>query len=428
MSVSRHVGMNRVRTLLPPLLAALVTALPLGGCGLLTGDAFDVTLAPGGDDAGPPLDGAGAGADANADGDASPSPFRGMVAAGTSHTCAVLAGSARCWGLAADGELGNGSTVDRSAAVAVSDLGTGVVHIAAGAQHSCAVIEDGSVQCWGKNDSGQVGQPLAAQILAPRRVPLDAPAVAVALADESTCALMKDGSVRCWGGNASGQLGNGMQSTAGDPTPVRVTGLGAGVTAIAAGASHVCAVVGGAVRCWGWNHFSQLGDGSIDDRSTPVTVPGLSNVVAVTAGAHHTCALTSAGAVSCWGANDSGQVGDGTTTTRTTAVPVSGLSAGATAIAAGQLHTCALEADGVHCWGHNVRGELGNNSFDDSLVPFAVPVGLIGSSVVSLSAGGEHTCVLTSAAHVQCWGSNTNGELGNGSNNDSNVAVQVVGL
>ncbi len=422
MSVSRHIGRNRVRTLVLPLLAAL----PLGGCGLLTGDAFDVTLASGVADAGPAVDGAIA--DGNVDGDSSPSPFRGMVAAGTSHTCAVLAGGAKCWGLGADGELGNDSTGDRSAAVAVSGLGAGVAHIAAGAQHTCAVMEDGGVQCWGKNAHGQVGQPASPQELAPRRVPLDAPAIAVAVADESTCALMKDGSVRCWGANDSGQLGNGMQSTTGDPTPVRVTGLGAGVTAIAAGAAHVCAVVSGALRCWGWNHFSQLGDGSIDDRPTPVDVPGPSNVVAVAAGAHHTCALTSAGAVSCWGANDSGQVGDGTTTLRPTPVPVSGLSAGATAIAAGQVHTCALEADGVHCWGHNMRGELGNNSFDDSHVPFVVPVGLITSGIVSLAAGGEHTCVLTSAARVQCWGSNTNGELGNGSNNDSNVAVQVVGL
>jgi alpha-tubulin suppressor-like RCC1 family protein len=209
---------------------------------------------------------------------------------------------------------------------------------------------------------------------------------------------------------------------------VRVSGLGAGATAIAAGEGHVCAVVNGGVRCWGANLFGQLGDGTITDRPAPVAVAGLSDVVAVATGAKHSCALTKSGRVMCWGKNDTGQLGDGTTAMSRIPVQVSGLTSRVTAIAAGYEHTCALEADGVHCWGQNVFGQLGDNSFDQKHAPFAVPVGLITSEVVALAAGGDHTCVMTIAGRVQCWGSNTYGELGNGTNDKSNFPVQVIGF
>jgi Regulator of chromosome condensation (RCC1) repeat/PASTA domain/Divergent InlB B-repeat domain len=181
-------------------------------------------------------------------------------------------------------------------------------------------------------------------------------------------------------------------------TPVDVSGLGGGVTAIAAGVWHTCAVTGGAVKCWGRNMNAALGDGTTEDRHVPTDVVGLGGgVAAIAAGDFHTCVRTAAGSVKCWGRNAEGQVGDTTTTERRTPVDVSGLTSGVTAIAAGDLHSCGVTGEGrIKCWGWNANFQLGDGTnFNRS-----TPVEVIGFGPVpktlSVTTGGTGEGTVTS--------------------------------
>jgi alpha-tubulin suppressor-like RCC1 family protein len=241
------------------------------------------------------------------------------------------------------------------------------------------------------------------------------------------CALTTAGAVWCCGDNVYGDLGNG--STISSSVPVAVTGLSSPVRAVTAGWYHTCALTtAGAVSCWGDNSNGKLGNGSNVSSDVPVAVMGLSlGVQGIAAGAGHTCALTAAGGVQCWGANSAGELGNGSTTDSWTPVDAMGLSSGIQAITVGSSHSCALTTAGaVSCWGFNQFGQVGNGSTTDSHVPVAV-AGLL-SGIQAISAGDGHTCALAAGGRIQCWGSNDLGNLGNGTNTDSSVPVEVSGF
>ena len=199
--------------------------------------------------------------------------------------------------------------------------------------------------------------------------------------------------------------------------------------AVAAGSHHTCALTtGGGVKCWGRNYAGQLGDGTTTDRTMPVDVVGLtSGVAAVAAGYQHTCAVTTAGGLKCWAGNVYGELGDGTTTRRATPVDVVGLTSGVVAVAAGGYHTCALTtAGGVKCWGLNSSGQLGDGTTTDRTTP--VDVSGLTSGVAAVAAGYYHTCALTTAGGLKCWGWNVYGQLGDGTTTNRTAPVDVVGL
>ncbi len=342
-----------------------------------------------------------------------------QVSAGTSHTCVVTTtGGVKCWGADNLGQLGNDAALTRMPTpVDVLGLTSGVASVSAGDSHTCAVTTAGGLKCWGSDDSGQLGNDAA---LTNKPTPVDVQGLTSGVASVSagsslTCAVTTAGGLKCWGADNVGQLGNDS-SLVNKPTPVDVLGLTSGVASVSAGNSHTCAVTTlGGLKCWGYNNYGQLGDNSATDKPTPVDVLGLTSGVArIAAGNFHTCAVTTSGGAKCWGRDDYGQLGnDAALVSKPTPVDVQGLTSGVVSIVAGGYHACALTATGgLKCWGNDSYGQLGN---DAALTNKPTPVDVfeLNSGVASASAGYFHTCALTTAGGLKCWGRDNNGQLGN---------------
>ncbi|MEQ1701625.1 MAG: hypothetical protein ABMA25_16065, partial [Ilumatobacteraceae bacterium] len=415
-----------------------------------------------------------------------PTPTSRMVtavAANDLHSCALLEnGTITCWGYNQIGQLGYGNTntIGDNETPATNPVNGGTVvlpgarassALSAGGNHTCALLDNGTVSCWGIALNGQLGYantnnigdnetPAGNSSINGGIVGFAAARSATALAtgESHTCALLDNGRVTCWGLNANGQLGYGNTTTVGvidfPSTNSDFVALpnGRAATAIAAGAYHTCALLdNGTVTCWGVNTNGQLGYGNtnvIGDNETPdanpvngglVALPAGRTVAAVTGGGNHTCALLDNGTIMCWGLDNFGQLGYGNTNDigdneTPTANPVSGgivaLPAGrtATAVTAGANHTCAaLDNSTVTCWGSNVTGQLGygnTNAIGDNETPAANPVdgGIValpgGRTALSLTAGNFHTCAVLDNGAATCWGSSLVGQLGYGNVNN----------
>ncbi len=347
------------------------------------------------------------------------------VSAGNSHTCGLLEnGSVKCWGDNEYGELGDGKTaVPGSDPVYVRGLKNTVREVTAGGMHTCALLETGEIYCWGNNEHGQIGDGTREERPTPVAVKGIEDAVSVSAGDSHTCALLKSGGVKCWGYNTFGQIGDG--STEDRIEPVNVQNLSGSVKNISSGYFHTCAVLSsGSLFCWGFNYAGQLGGGA-DKEKLPVEVNGLNTeVLSVSAGHNHTCALMKNGGVKCWGANSSGQVGDGTMSERREPTDVTGLSSVVKKISAGGSHTCALlETGDINCWGDNDRGQIGDNSTSNR--PKPVRVEWTDSGFIAVEAGGKHTCALLKSGGVVCWGDNSDKQVGDTSSKDREYPVYL---
>lgn len=365
------------------------------------------------------------------DDQAPPAVITPSVVAGNSHTCRLDAsGAVQCWGGNLSGQLGNGTNTDSLSPVAVTGLDGPVTEVVAGDNQTCALTTAGGVKCWGNNDNGQLGN----GTLTASNVPVDVTGLAsgvtsLAAGDNHTCAALGTGGVKCWGWGTAGQLGAGTATSS--TTPVDVVGLPAGTTATALSAAyrHTCAVLSdGSARCWGRNNDGRLGNGTFTNSNTPVTPVGLtSGVTAIAAGGVHTCAVQ-AGAVKCWGLNGAGQLGNNSTATSNTPVTAVGLTEMA-AVTAGGTHSCARSVAGsVWCWGLNQEGELGIGEPTTNNATTPRQVTALTSPQSSLSAGIQHVCSLQADQSVRCWGLNTSGQLGNGTTTRSFSPVVVLGL
>lgn len=348
-----------------------------------------------------------------------------QISTGQLQTCAVtVSGGAKCWGPNSFGQLGSG-TAGGGDPVDVVGLTSGVASISAGNNFACAVTTTGGAKCWGWNANGQLGDGSTTD----RNTPVDVVGLTSGVASivaggAHTCALMTSGGVKCWGFGNYGANGNGSSATI--STPANVIGLSSGVQKLSAGGGDTCALMssGGGLKCWGYNAYGQLGDGSTVNRYSPVDVVGLgSGVAAVSVGGGHTCAMLTSGGAKCWGYDDSGQVGNGTTVNSSVPLDVPRLSSGVTSIATGNSFTCAVVSGGAKCWGTNFAGQLGNGTTTNSFGPSSV-IGLA-SGIQTIGAGAYSGCVLTVFGEGKCWGRNTAGTLGDGTTTSSLVPVNV---
>ena len=289
----------------------------------------------------------------------------------------------------------------------------GATPIAGGEAHTLAVNSDGTVSAFGYNGYGQLGNGTLASSASPVKVTGLSGVSEVTAGDISSYALTRSGNVYSWGDNTFGQLGNG--TTTGSTTPVQLTGL-SNIMQIAAGNDHVLALNSdGTVEAWGLNNAGQLGNTTSSYSTTPVAVPGLSNVVQVAAGglpgwAGHSVALKSNGTVWTWGYGKHGQLGQGSATSNPTPTQVSGLS-GIVQIAANGDNTYALKSNGtVYAWGDDGYDQIGNTSSANNQVTPLQVQNL--SGVSSIAADGTAALAIKTNGTVWAWGDNNTGELG----------------
>ena len=328
------------------------------------------------------------------------------VRTGMEHTCTLVGdGTMQCWGSNYTGQLGDGTMGGFAVAPQLVHNIAGAIKPVPGGWFTCAILSDHTAQCWGRNQDGQVGNGDATTDVAlPVPVQGLGPIADLAAGGYHTCALMNDSTVRCWGRNVRGQVGDGTTNT---PIlqPTAVTGL-SNVAALSLGGYHSCALMKDAtVQCWGENGNGQVGAPGVALETTPTAVSGITGAVAVYTGFLHSCAVLSDGTARCWGYNGFGQLGNGTTTDSAQPVVVQGIVR-PRALALGYGHTCALLPDStVRCWGEGDLGEFGTGTNTNSLTPVTMHgTGLTWTSsnpsVATVDSGGVVTAMARGTATI----------------------------
>lgn len=358
----------------------------------------------------------------------------GRIAAGAAFTCAIKNdNTVWCWGRNDQGQLGSSAHIGITESlipVQAAALGGGRVpsKIVAGAEHACVLATDGTVWCWGRNGSGQLGVSIGNRY-DPVQVSLSGTATLLAAGGANTCAVLTNNSVQCWGQNTFGQLGNSSSDANIHDSPVTVSGIPASFTvaSLEIGTGHVCAVsTNNDAWCWGRYLYGQLGNSSAANATTPThtsTLGGLAT--SVTAGADHTCVVVGTGLM-CFGRNNYGQSGQSVATTQFSAPTAVSVTGTVSRVSAGDGHTCLmLSTGGVQCFGRNNYSQLGRSTVG-ATDPAPGTVNGLPAGAVDVVAGASHTCAMTPTGEVMCWGLNDWGQLGDNSQNDSNSAVAVL--
>lgn len=321
---------------------------------------------------------------------------------GRKHSCAITeTGTAWCWGDNTYGQLANDANTFTNDLGLVQGITQPIISIATGYEHTCAVLADHQVRCWGRNYSGVLGIGNSIKIPLHPTATLDGPVKDL----KGLCALTITGSVYCWGYNHASRLEsvpNNIKYYAG-----KIQSLGDDNVALATGVDHGCAAPkAGGVKCWGSNRYGQLGDNGFFNSTAAISVQGISEpVTALAAGPYYTCALTQVGQVKCWGRNNFQLFQANGPEVIYEAVLVENTPPDIKSIVAGELHVCVLtQQEAVHCWGSNDSGQLGLG--DNQRHQGIVSVPTLEQDVKLIAAGLYHTCALLNTGAVKCWGSN----------------------
>jgi alpha-tubulin suppressor-like RCC1 family protein len=340
-----------------------------------------------------------------------------------------------CWGRNTDGQLADGTTTQSAYTKAILP-GSTWSDVAVGFLHVCGVKKDGTVWCWGRNASAQIAPGLPARLVPPTQVGSDTDWVAIAAGLSHTCGLKQSGELRCWGARLFGQTGDGALGYA--PTPVPA-GAGLLPASIDGYGETACALdAAGAPSCWGNAEFGQTGDGVGTSREVPTPIPQAPSFSRLAVGRFHACGVPKAGGlVQCTGLNSSGALGTGNTTQKLAFTPIASNAAYASlgwqAIDAGESHSCAIASDGsLWCWGSNCHGQVDGASTAGS---FSSPVKMLpalGNGWSAVATGASHTCATRTDGALYCWGRNQNGQGGFGAATTESgcvvkVAPQLVG-
>lgn len=375
----------------------------------------------------------------------------GVVDAGQCHVCAIrntfsLASFSTqrevvCWGRNGQGQLGNGVTgVDSPSPVTVGGISEPVVALSAGGDHSCALTSGGRVWCWGANAFGQLGNGVSGvdvRSSTPQIVSALTEVVQITTGQSHTCAVLVNGHAWCWGRGADGQLGRGTSTDSNVPVEVLISANTpmTDITSLSAGWGHTCARrVNGEVRCWGEGSFSRNGHPTGKDlllAGDPLTFPSGFRPVRLSAGEMHTCALSDNGSVACWGGNAGNRLALGAPFNTQGEIEspqsVPGLT-GVVGLQGSGSTLCAVKSDGTaQCWGVNASGTVGNGFSGATVTMPTTVTGL--SEVVSVTSDCNVSCAMLANGSVRCWGSDSNGSLGNGSPDAmSTTPVSVLGF
>jgi cysteine-rich repeat protein len=383
------------------------------------------------------------------DNDCTVSAGAAQVIAGDEHACALFhTGDIKCWGAFDSGRLGYlGQDQDvgddeTPADMPFVEVGAPVVQLALGSNFTCALLDTAEVKCWGSGQHGRLGQ--GGQVdMGTDEVPADIPAIDfgggtpihIAAGAEHACAVMQSGELRCWGRNDQGQLGLPGVVNVGDdelPGDVSAINLGMGVVAeqVAAGTDHTCALLGGGgVLCFGLDAQGQLGTPGAaetvgDDEEPAASTPVLLSELAVLIAGrfNHTCVAYDTDTIQCWGDGGSGRLGYGNTDNVgdnedvSLLTPVDPVGGDPTSFGMGTAHTCVrVGTTQIYCWGEGNNGRLGYGNTTDLLAPDMAQVNLaLPLAPRMVTAGREFSCATTEGSEVKCWGRNNRGQLGYG--------------
>ncbi|DAC24236.1 MAG TPA: hypothetical protein HA345_01985 [Candidatus Thalassarchaeaceae archaeon] len=351
-----------------------------------------------------------------------------VLSVGHHHTCSILEnGTAICWGHDGYEQLGDGGDSSRHTRPSTpvsppSDEKFDSIY--SNHHRTCALSTGKNLFCWGQNDHGETGDGTSNVYSSPTNAvgfPVNRTVVDVGMGDYHTCAILDDRSLNCWGHDGDGKLGNGADETSVQYSPVSVSiPEERNPIDVEAGKTHTCVLFDdGGIMCWGRDHVGQNGDaGSGATTHLPgsnVVLPAGRSAIDLSVGAFHACAILDNSSIACWGWNAYGQIGDNTTIDAISPVLVKlPIGAKATDVDAGYYHTCAaLENGSVSCWGRNNWGQISDLGLS------YMPRHVNGTeSTVNVAASEMHTCALADNGTISCWGENGNGQLGIGSTSD----------